>query len=78
VAADDNCGTPRITVVLNGRAQGSYTMSNLCSCNTCITSPVLGGNVLDFNPSGTNTITIRANNAGAYVGYVQVCIEYLE
>jgi hypothetical protein len=77
-----NCGASSSTVVLNGRAQGSYSMSYVCDCTSvCVTSSVIEGTVADFNPSGTNTITINANsisgNPGAdIVGSVQVCIEY--
>jgi hypothetical protein len=67
------------TVVLNGMPQGTFTMGNGCSCIPACETRMVTGNLADFNPTGTNTITIDAGVGFAFqpVGYVQVCIEYL-
>jgi hypothetical protein len=74
-----DCGAINSAVVMNNSPQSilsSYPIVNSCFCNLC-QSKMATGNVLDFNPIGTNTITMDAGIAGNEpVASIQVCIEY--
>jgi hypothetical protein len=74
------CGATNSAVVLNTFPQAILppflNTANSCRCGDCETKTGTG-NVLDFNPTGTNTITMNVGAGLAEsVGYIQVCIEY--
>jgi hypothetical protein len=72
------CGATS-AVVMNTRRQtmlSSYPIADSCDCSLC-QFKIATGNVLDFNPSGPNTITMDVGVLGGEaVAYVEVCIEY--
>jgi hypothetical protein len=77
-----DCGVSGSTVVMNDKPQAILPpfpiTANSCNCNRDCQSKTSTGNVLDFFPSGTNTITMNANGVDGTeaVAFIQVCIEY--